>query len=480
MVETGIISLYYILFLFIIIFSIGQLAILISYLINKKKEDNPLKINQFPSITIQLPIYNERFVIGRLLNAVSALKYPKDRMEIQVLDDSTDDTLTIAEKKIREIQESGLDIKHITRVERTGFKAGALQNGLMRAKGEFIAIFDADFIPDQNFLIDTIPYFSEDSIGLVQTRWGFLNAENSWLTKAQQLALDGHFIIEQEGRSRSGYFINFNGTAGIWRKSCILDAGGWEADTLTEDLDLSYRAQLKGWKLSYCPDIVTPSELPDSLSALKSQQFRWTKGGVETSKKLISKLWQSNQTLPVKLFGSFHLLNHYIYLFVLLTALLSVPVMIIKSKHPEFQSLTSWNTFLILIFLINFIYYLTATIKNNKTITHSILQISEKFPVAMIVSLGLTYHNSKAIVSGLRGEKTEFVRTPKLDRHKEDNDYVKENNPGRVGIPELVLFFYFLTAVISGIYLGEYGFLMYHVLLLSGYGLVLYKSINNH
>lgn len=479
MVVTGIIALYYFLFFFIIIFSIGQLAILISYLINKKNETKPLKINSFPSITIQLPVYNERFVIGRLLDAVSALNYPNDRIEIQVLDDSTDDTLSIAEKKIRELQESGLDIKHICRADRTGFKAGALQNGLMNAKGEFIAIFDADFIPDRNFLINTIPYFYEDNIGLVQTRWGFLNAENSWLTKAQQLALDGHFIIEQEGRSKSGYFINFNGTAGIWRKSCILDAGGWEADTLTEDLDLSYRAQLKGWKLSYCPDIITPSELPDRLSAVKSQQFRWTKGGVETSKKLISKLWQSNNTLAVKLFGSFHLLNHYIYLFVLLTALLSVPVMIVKSQNSDFQSLEGWNTLFISIFIVNFIYYLTATLKNGKTIVHSVLQFLEKFPVAIIVSLGLTYHNSKAIISGLKGEKTEFVRTPKLDKHKEENEYIKETNSGRVRIPELVLFFYFLIAVFSGIYLGEYGFLLYHILLLSGYGLVLYKSINN-
>lgn len=480
MIAAGIIILYYFLFIFIIIFSIGQLALLISYLVNKKKQTNTPEINQFPSITIQLPIYNERFVIGRLLDAISVLNYPNNRIEIQVLDDSTDDTLIIAEKKIKELQESGLDIKHISRAERTGFKAGALQNGLMNSKGEFIAIFDADFIPDRNFLTNTIPYFSEENIGLVQTRWGFLNAENSWLTKAQQLALDGHFIIEQEGRSRSGYFINFNGTAGIWRKSCILDAGGWEADTLTEDLDLSYRAQLKGWKFSYCPDIITASELPDNLSAVRSQQFRWIKGGVETSKKLISRLWKSKYPLSVKVFGSFHLLNSYIYLFIFLTAILSFPVVIIKHQYPEFQALFKWNTLLVLIFLINLMYCFTATLNSKKTIIHSILQILEKFPLAMIVSLGLTYHNSKAIISGITGEKTEFVRTPKLNEHKEENEYTRENKKGRFRILELVLFCYFVIAVITGLYLDEYGFLIYHVLLATGYGFILYKSLRNH
>ena len=347
----------------------------------------------------------------------------------------------------------------------------------MNSKGEFIAIFDADFIPDRNFLTNTIPYFSEENIGLVQTRWGFLNAENSWLTKAQQLALDGHFIIEQEGRSRSGYFINFNGTAGIWRKSCILDAGGWEADTLTEDLDLSYRAQLKGWKFSYCPDIITASELPDNLSAVRSQQFRWIKGGVETSKKLISRLWKSKYPLSVKVFGSFHLLNSYIYLFIFLTAILSFPVVIIKHQYPEFQALFKWNTLLVLIFLINLMYCFTATLNSKKTIIHSIFQILEKFPLAMIVSLGLTYHNSKAIISGITGEKTEFVRTPKLNEHKEENEYTRENKKGRFRILELVLFCYFVIAVITGLYLGEYGFLIYHVLLATGYGFILYKSL---
>lgn len=477
MIATGIIVLYCFLFSFVILFSIGQLALLISYLINKQNTTGQNIIpDQFPQLTIQLPVYNERYVIERLLDSISKLNYPKDLMEIQVLDDSTDDTVSIAKKKIIELNTNGFNIKHIRRTERQGFKAGALQNGLATASGEFIVIFDADFIPEQDFLIKVLAHFKAANIGMVQTRWGFLNSKDSWLTMAQEIGLNGHFIIEQEGRNKSGYFINFNGTAGIWRKSCIHDAGGWEADTLTEDLDLSYRAQMKGWKFIYCPEIITPSELPNNLSAVRSQQYRWVKGGVETSKKLMGKLWACNLSLPIKLFGSLHLLNNYIYIFILMTAVLSVPVMLIKNLYPEFGTFFKWNMVLILIFLINFIYCFTAIRKNNKSIIHSLLEISKKFPIAMIVSLGMSYHNSKAIISGLIGRKSEFIRTPKLNTNSGENEYIRENNPGRLQISEVFLFLYFLCAVITGIYLNDPGFLSYHILILSGFGFILVKT----
>lgn len=476
MIATGIIILYCLFLFFVILFSIGQLALLLTYLFNKKVTVQTDIPDQLPSLTIQLPIYNERFVIERLLDSISKLNYPKHLMEIQVLDDSTDDTASIAENKIKELNKSGFNIKHIHRTNRSGFKAGALQNGLLNSSGEFIVIFDADFIPEENFLHKTLVQFTTGNIGMVQTRWGFLNPTDSWLTKVQQLILDGHFIIEQEGRYKGGYFMSFNGTAGIWRKSCILDAGGWEPDTLTEDLDLSYRAQMKGWKFTYCPEIISPSELPDNLKAVRSQQYRWVKGGVETSKKLLPKLWNCNLSIPVKLFGSFHLLNNYIHIFILITAILSVPVMLIKNLQPELESLFRWNILLITIFLINFFYCFIAIRRNNKSIISSLIEISEKFPITTIIFLGMSYHNSKAIISGLMGKQSEFVRTPKLNSQSVENEYLKEYPAKRLQIAELILFLYFLFAVSAGFYFNDYGFLIYHVLIFSGYGFVLRKN----
>lgn len=476
MIATGIIILYYFLFFFVILFSIGQLALLLSYLFNRKRAVPTAIPDPLPLITIQLPIYNERFVVERLLDSIARLNYPKQLMEIQVLDDSTDDTLRIAENKIKELNEAGFNIKHIHRTNRKGFKAGALQNGLSSSSGDFIAIFDADFIPEEDFLYKTLIHFTSENIGMVQTRWSFLNASDSWLTKAQQLGLDGHFIIEQEGRFNSGYFINFNGTAGVWRKSCIEDAGGWEADTLTEDLDLSYRAQMKGWKFRYCPEIITPSELPDSLNAVRSQQYRWVKGGVETSKKIIARLWHCNLSFKIKLFGSFHLFNNYIYLFVLMTTILSVPIMVIKHLLPELETLFKWNMLLIVIFLINLIYCFIAIRRDNKSLLSSIAEILKKFPITMIISLGLSYHNSKAIISGLIGKKTEFVRTPKLNSQSGENEYVREQIIKKPQLAELLLFFYFLLAVYLGFHFNDYSFLIYHILIVSGYGFILMKG----
>jgi cellulose synthase/poly-beta-1,6-N-acetylglucosamine synthase-like glycosyltransferase len=475
MLGLGIVLLYYFFFFFIILFSIGQLALLITFLFNRKKEKPLNKTFELPTLTIQLPIYNERFVIERLLDSVEQLNYPKNLLEIQLLDDSTDDTSKIAAKRVEELKTLGFNILHIRRSYREGYKAGALQNGLIISKGDYLAIFDADFVPYPNFLIDTLPYFSDNKTGMVQTRWGHLNAMESLLTRAQATGLNNHFLIDQDGRNKGGYFINFNGTAGIWKKECIIDAGGWTSDTLTEDLDLSYRAQIRGWKFNYCPNIIIPAELPDQISAVRTQQFRWTKGGVETSKKLFAKLWQAELSLAVKLFGSFHLLNSYIYAFVFLSALISVPLMFVKNTSTEFNQLFKWNAIILTVMLINFLYCFTAIMVDKKKFMAALIEVIYAFPVAMVLSLGMSYHNTRAIFEGIIGKKTAFIRTPKLSGSGGINPYLK--TPGyKKYIPEFLLFLYFLFAAGSGIYFKDFGFMIYHVLMLSGFGFVLWSA----
>jgi cellulose synthase/poly-beta-1,6-N-acetylglucosamine synthase-like glycosyltransferase len=473
MLALGIILIYSFFFLFIILFSLGQLALIITFLNYRNKENHKITLNTYPNITIQLPIYNERFVIERLLDSISNLNYPKKKIEIQVLDDSDDDTSILVEQKVEKLISLGFTISQIKRKNRIGFKAGALQNGLIQAESEFILIFDADFIPEPDFLINTLPYFSNDKIGMVQTRWGHINPRESWLTRAQEIGLNCHFIIDQGGRAKGGFFISFNGTAGIWRKACIEDAGGWEADTLTEDLDLSYRAQMKGWQFKYCPEIISPAELPNVLSAVRSQQFRWIKGGVETSKKLIARLWNCDLPISVKLFGSLQLLNNYIYAFILLTGLLSVPLMLLKNKSMEFDLFFNWSGMLISVLIINFFYCFTAILIEKKNIIVSIKEILSAFPIAIIVSMGMSYHNSIAVLKGIQGQKTAFIRTPKFSEAQRENSYLKSQK-NRQYLPEFLLFIYFLLAVIAELYFKDFGFLIYHLLMLSGFGFILY------
>jgi cellulose synthase/poly-beta-1,6-N-acetylglucosamine synthase-like glycosyltransferase len=475
MLENGIVFLYYFFFFFILLFSIGQLALLIAFLFNRNKEIPRIKLFELPILTVQLPIFNERYVIQRLLESVEALNYPKERFEIQILDDSNDDTTTIIEKKVDELKHIGFNIQHIRRSDREGYKAGALENGLNFASGEYLAIFDADFVPNPDFLIDTLPYFSDEQIGMVQTRWGHLNATQSLLTRAQSTGLNNHFIIDQDGRHKSGYFINFNGTAGIWKKECIIDAGGWHSDTLTEDLDLSYRAQIRGWKFAYCPDIITPAELPDRISAVRAQQFRWTKGGVETSKKLLYKLWKAKLNPTVKLFASFHLLNNYIYAFILFSAIISFPLMLVKNTSSELNQFFNWNIFITAVMLINFAYSFTTILVERKKIFTAILEILILFPVAMIFSLGMSFNNTKAIFQGILGKKTAFIRTPKIMALTGKNPYLGSKSY-KSFIPEILLFIYFLFAVSSGIYFQDIGFLIYHSLMLLGFGFVLWSA----
>ena len=479
--EVAVIILYSVSVLFVILFSVGQLALLLKFFKNRHKSHQQLKTQFIPDVTVQLPVYNERFVIERLLDAVTVLNYPKSKLEIQVLDDSTDDTVSICSNKIDQLKKAGFNIQHIRRTDRTGFKAGALQEGLTKSGGEFLAIFDADFIPEPDFLIKVLPFFFSPNIGLVQTRWGHINGDQSLLTQAQKLGLNGHFIIDQEGRDKSGLFINFNGTAGIWRKSCIIDAGGWQYDTLTEDLDLSYRAQMKGWKLCYCPDIITPAELPYLLNSLRTQQFRWIKGGIETSKKIVADLWRSKLSLTVKIFGSFHLLSYYVYLFILLSAILSVPAMFVKNLNTQFDLFFTLNTLFFSAFIINFSYCLTTVWIEKNTFRDTLKELARVFPFAILISLGMSYHNSTAIFQGIIGKKTAFIRTPKFmsesERSAGSDQYHIKNNLFKE-LPEILLFLYFLFAVFAGVYFMDFGFLPYHIIMLSGFGLILYYAFH--
>ncbi|MBK9228435.1 MAG: glycosyltransferase [Ignavibacteria bacterium] len=375
----------------------------------KDLEEHEFEITDYPLVTIQLPLYNERYVITRLIDATMRLDYPKDKLEIQILDDSTDDTTEIIQDHIKRYIDDGFDIKHIHRTNRQGYKAGALKEGLEVAKGEYVAIFDADFIPRKKFLKRTIPYFYKyEKLGLVQTRWEHLNREYSLMTRTQAIALDGHFVIEQAVRNRAGFFINFNGTGGVWKKECIFDAGNWEADTLTEDLDLSYRAQMKGWKFKYLVNFTSPAELPSDIFALKSQQFRWTKGAIETAKKIFPIVLKSDMSFKLKVQSFIHLCSNLAYPFILIAALLNLPVMLVKLSG-EYDTIFKFMSLFIFAFISSFLFYLYS----QKDVYPDWQNRMIYFPVFMAGSMGFSVNNTKAVFEGLLGKKSEFVRTPK-------------------------------------------------------------------
>ena len=379
---------------------------------NKRTEDLDEKdfiMDEYPVVTVQIPLYNEQYVITRLIDSVLRLDYPKDKLEIQILDDSTDETTQIIDNHIKKYREQGFDIAHIHRTNREGYKAGALKIGLETAKGEFVAVFDADFIPRKKFLKRTIPYFSKDKmLGLVQTRWEYLNREYSLMTKTQAIALDGHFVIEQAVRNRAGFFINFNGTGGVWRKECIFDAGNWEADTLTEDLDLSYRAQMKGWKFRYLVNFTSPAELPSDIGALKSQQFRWTKGAIETAKKIYPQVLRSDMSFKLKFQSFIHLYCNLAYPFILLAAILNLPVMLIKLSGA-YDGVFKFMSVFIFAFISSFLFYLYS----QKDVYPDWQKRIIYFPVFLAGSMGFSVNNTKAVFEGLLDKKSEFVRTPK-------------------------------------------------------------------
>ncbi len=478
--QITILILYTISLTVILLFSVGQAFLIYFYL--KSKKTHPQKLNlpkDLPVITIQLPLFNELYVTERLLNSVCNLHYPKNKLEIQVLDDSTDESLALAIKLVEAKVALGFDIKHITREKNTGFKAGALQNGLTKAKGEFIAIFDADFLPEQDFLQQLIPYFNDTKIGMVQSRWGHINKDFSLLTKVQGFGLDGHFTVEQTGRNSAQLFMNFNGTAGIWRKKCIEEAGGWQHDTLTEDLDLSYRAQIKGWEFKYVEDVSTPAELPVELNAFKSQQHRWTKGAIETSKKMVSEVWKADVGLKRKIFASLHLLNSYAFLFIFLTSILSIPVLLIKNNTQIPGIYFDLLSIYVIGFLIITVFYLIASFSKSKNYGSFI----KLFPMFLSVSMALSFHNSIAVLEGIFNFKSDFIRTPKFNVQDlkdsfKTNIYIQHKLPSSFYV-ELFLGFYFLLGIVGAFYYADFGLLPFHLMLFIGFSTLNFYSLKS-
>lgn len=481
-----IIVIYSIAILLIFFYSLAQLNLLLNYLKSKKSISNHEKFdfqneNEIPVITIQLPIYNEKYVVERLLLQVAKLDYPNEKLEIQVLDDSADDSVEQTLKLVSQIAQTGVDIKHITRTNRVGFKAGALKEGLLTAKGEFIAIFDADFLPEKDWLMKTVPFFKNDKVGVVQTRWGHINKKYSILTKIQAFALDAHFTLEQVGRNSKLHFINFNGTAGIWRKKCIIDAGNWESDTLTEDLDLSYRAQLKKWEFVYLEDVVTPAELPAILSAARSQQFRWNKGGAENFVKMKQRVIDSNTiSLKTKLHGLLHLLNSSMFLCIFIIAFLSVPVLFIKNQYSHLSIVFDIMVFFIITSIIFFICYWHTykTIVGKGFVNFS--KYTALFFTFYSIAMGFSFQNSVAVLEGLLGKKSEFIRTPKLniegfkDKWKENN-YINKTI-SKYAFFEGLLMLYFLFALVAGYELNDFALYPFHLMLFSGFSYVFFNS----
>ena len=482
-----IVILYSISILLLFFYSLAHFNLLLNYLRSKKRADQSVQFdlsnpNEIPFVTIQLPVYNEKYVMERLLTTIAKMDYPKDKLEIQVLDDSTDDSVVATEILIYKITKSGLNIHHIRRSNRRGFKAGALKEGLLSAKGEFIAIFDADFVPQKDWLYKTIPYFKDPKIGVVQTRWGHLNRDYSILTKIQAFALDAHFTLEQVGRNSKLHFINFNGTAGVWRKQCILDAGNWESDTLTEDLDLSYRAQLKDWKFKYLENVVTPAELPAIISAARSQQFRWNKGGAENfSKNAIRVLQSKSIGFKTKAHGMLHLLNSTMFLAIFTMAVLSVPMLYIKNEFAQFEKVFDLLLFFIITSILFFISYWATYKSIHGGGFKNFLKYSTLFISFYTIAMGFSFHNTVAVLEGLWGKKSEFIRTPKLNieglKEKwKQNSYISDTISKNI-IVEGLLILYFIFAMYSAFRLNDYSLIALHAMLFIGFSFVFIKSI---
>jgi len=444
-----------------------------------QRDDFSAQLESFPVVTLQLPIYNEMYVIERLIKTVCEIDYPIDKLEIQVLDDSTDETVEIVANIVKEYQLRGFDIQHIHRTDRSGYKAGALKEGLKVAKGEFVGIFDADFIPRKNFLKIVLPFFKDPKIGMVQTRWEHLNRAYSLVTQIQALALDGHFVLEQQVRNKAGYFINFNGTSGVWRKECIFDAGNWEADTLTEDLDLSYRAQLKGWKFRYLTDFTTPSEVPSEINSLKSQQFRWTKGAIETARKMLFRVWAAKLPLKTKIMCTFHLTNNIVFPFILVACLLNMPIVLIKNTGL-YDTYFIFMSVFVLAFIASFLFYLYS----QKDVYEDWRSRILLFPVFMAGSMGFAINNTKAVFEALINKKSEFVRTPKYgiegDKDKwQDKKYVHKKVVKFSVVLELIIALYSLACVVVSAVTLQISAIPFQLMYTFGFGLVAYLSIKH-
>ena len=466
-------------------YSVVQVSLAAAYVRSRKKRSLEIApifdVTNAPKVTVQLPMYNEMYVAERIIEKTAEIDYPRDKFQIQVLDDSTDETKDIIANKVKELAAKGIDIIHIHRTDRTGYKAGALDSAMDKVSGEFIAIFDADFVPDTDFLLKTIPYFQDEKIGVVQTRWGHLNKTYSMLTELQAFGLNGHFAIEQGGRSTNGHYINFNGTAGIWRKSCIADAGGWEHDTITEDLDLSYRAQMKGWQFKYLEDVISPAELPITMSALKSQQHRWMKGGAEVFMKMWKRLVKNpNVRFTDKVHGLAHLFNSTVFVFILCLSVLSLFVLHIKDSFSDLNFVIQFGSFFIIstIFLA---YYYWFSYRDKKGKTGSdIVRFTARFFQFLTVSMALSLSNAVAVIEGYLGIKSSFVRTPKFNVSKkaefQGNKYDKKSLSITNIMEGILMMVFGFTAINRALY-GDFGMVPFHLMLTIGYGVIFFSTL---
>ncbi len=469
---------------YITLFCLMQLHLLFLYRKKRPHVPPPSPPVQWPKVTIQLPIYNELFVVERLLDRIVHIDYPREQLEIQVLDDSTDETVDLIAGKVAQYQQAGIPIIHLRRESRKGFKAGALQYGLEKAQGQFIAIFDADFLPRPDFLKRTIPYFNNPKIGVVQTRWEHLNETYSLITRLQALQLNVHFSIEQTGRRLGNYLLQFNGTAGVWRRQAIEDAGGWQSDTLTEDLDLSIRAQLRGWKIHYLEEIGAPAELPVEMNSLKSQQYRWMKGGAETAKKMLPQIWRAPLPLLKKLHATGHLLASSIFVFVFLIGVCSVPMLFAIN---ELSINANWYTFFLIGWLSIVAVYYVGNVQaefQKGPYLKRVLKFIALFPLFLSLSMGLSLHNTIAVLQGYWGKRTPFVRTPKLGIRSVSESLRNRTRYLQWRISWLTFFegllaLYFLGALIVGIVQHQTTFILLHFMLLVGYGSICYLTIRH-
>lgn len=429
----------------------------------------PPELQSWPKVTIQLPIYNERYVIERLVEAVSRFDYPRELLDVQVLDDSTDETCEIARACAERNQALGLPIRYDHRSNREGFKAGALAEGLKTATGEFIAIFDADFLPSPDFLRRTLPYFQDPQVGMVQTRWSYLNRDYSALTEVETILLDGHFVIEHGARSRRGAFFNFNGTAGVWRRTAIEEAGGWEHDTLTEDTDLSYRAQLRGWRFLYLPEIECPSELPVEMNGFKAQQARWAKGLMQTAKKILPRVFRSNQPVHVKAEAFFHLTANISYPLMVLLSTMLLPAMIVRFYQGSLQMLViDLPLFLASTCSVSSFYLIAQRELYPKSWTRTFLYL----PFVMAVGIGLSLRNACAVLEAMVGVQSEFTRTAKYRIEGARDTWVKKSYRNRAGwlpFAEVALGLYFAATVVYAFQNENYPTIPFLLLFVWGY-----------
>ena len=415
---------------------------------SKKRRQETLSLNEWPSVTVQLPIFNEKYTVERLLRAVTRLNYPANRLQIQVLDDSTDDTVDLIATLVDIYKSRGVNIELVHRVDRKGYKAGALQNGLSTATGELIAIFDADFVPKPDWLKRTVPSFENPKLGCLQTRWGHTNQQYNSLTQAEAMGIDGHFIVEQTVRSKNGFFLNFNGTAGLWRRACIEDAGGWQWDTLTEDLDLSYRAQMRGWKFDYLPDVVVPAELPPHVEAYKKQQFRWAKGSFQVVRKILPSVLRADLPVSIRFMALLHLTGYFVHPLMLSVLLLTLPVGLLVPG--------AFNVFPISLIagLGPPLLYLTATATQHQ----SILRRMSSFPLLVIVGFGLSLSTTIAVLEGLFSKGGAFIRTPKLnlDNRRKQKQSIDRNYVAPLSSMVWVEIALGLYALFTGVVLEPY------------------------